>query len=185
MRVVEPEDGTGVGRAGSGALGNLPDVDMGGSGGHAAIFLVGAAGIVVVVGAFGVLLIENSVWMHAVGVGGVVSEEDLDGVAYFGAQDRPHEPEILFVGGTRLERAERTVGIFAIDRLFVDATDAMWSGFGVALLQLVKGLAHRFVATGRSVVPVQFVGGDVVGARLTGGCSRCGLRAGGRDEKEH
>src|SRR5207344_3429648 len=61
---------------------------------------------VVVLGALGVLRVEDAVRMQAVPMLAVVLEDDLDRVADFRAHERTHHPEMLPLARTRFERLE-------------------------------------------------------------------------------
>ena len=142
---------------------------MGRAGRHRAVRFIRAGGPIIVVGAFGVFAVHNSVGMHAVRMRGIVLENDFQSVADFATQHGTDDAEILFVGSARLYGGKRGVGIFAVDRFFVDAAQAVRAGFGVQLFDLVEGMAHGLVAAGRRVIPDYFVGGDEVGAGLADG----------------
>jgi len=62
-------------------------------------------------------------------------------------------------------------GIFTVESLAIDSTDAVRSAFGEDLRVTVEFHAHHFVDAAGSVVPVDFVGGNVVSADLPGGRS--------------
>jgi len=111
-------------------------------------------------------------------MGGVVAKDDLEDVANFGVEDGAEDAEVLLFGAARLERGEVSVGVFAVDGFFVDAADLVRARFGEALGDEIEVHAHGFIAAGGSVVPVHFVGCDVIGAR----CAR-GLRQRGMSSK--
>src|SRR5579863_9832313 len=120
MRVVEPEEGTGIIGAGAGAIGNLPGVGVGEAGGDAAASIIHGAAAAVVVGAFRVRLIENAVGVHAVGMCGVVFKNHFDSVSHFGMQDGTDNAEVGILRGARLERGGCGVGVLAVDSFLVD-----------------------------------------------------------------
>ena len=119
---------------------------MGDAGRDAAFGFVCAAGAVVVVRALGVFFVEDAMRMHAVGVGSVVLEEDLDGVADLCAQNRSHQAEVLLLRRARLEMGECGVGVFAIDGLLVDAADVVGASFGKAPGDGVEFHPHGLIA---------------------------------------
>src|SRR3984957_4881501 len=119
--------------------------------------------------------------MHAVGVGGVVFEDDLDGVADFVVKDGAEDAEVLVFGRARLDCGEGGVGVLVVDGFFVDAADVVGAGFNEAFGDVVEGHAHGFIAAGGSVVPLDLVGGNVVGAGFAGVRGGCGV--GGRGVK--
>ncbi len=82
MGMVEPEQRVGIAGTWGGSFGNLPDVLVGSSVSHAAILFVFARGVVVVVGALRVFLIEHAVGMHAERMGGIVLEDDVERVTF-------------------------------------------------------------------------------------------------------
>src|ERR1700689_4252783 len=116
--------------------------------------------------------------MHAVGVRGVVFEDDFNCVADFSVQDGAEDALIRVFGRARLDLGEGGVGVLVVDSFFVDAADVVGAGFNEAFGDVVERHAHGFVAAGGSVVPLDFVGGDVVGA---GFACVCGV--GGRGVK--
>src|ERR1700722_5670242 len=123
--------------------------------------------------------------MHAVGVGGVVFEDDLDGVADFVVKDGAEDAEVLVFGRARLDCGEGGVGVLVVDGFFVDAADVVGAGFNEAFGDVVEGHAHGFIAAGGSVVPLDLVGGNVVGAGFAcvgGGCGVAGrgVKVGGK-----
>ncbi len=164
--VVEPEERAWIVGAGSGAIGDGPDVGVRGAGSDAAVGFVFPAGAVVVVGALGVFGIVDTVGMHAVRTRGVVFEDDLDGVADLGVEDGADEAEVGVLRRARLEMRKGRVGVFVVDGFLVDAADVVGAGFGVAFGDGIEWHAHGFIAAGRRVVPVHFIGRDVVDTRL-------------------
>ena len=144
-------------RARARALRHLPGVDVGLSRRDVVVGLVVAGGAVVVAGALGILVIEDAVRMHAGGMGGVVLEDHADGVAHFGAQDRPENSGMLPLRRARLQLGEGLVGVFAIDGLAIDGADAMRTlfgeDFGIALELHAHHLVHA--VRGRSSNPLR------------------------------
>src|SRR5258708_8361939 len=92
--MVEPDDGTGIVRVGAGTLGNLPNIGVRPAGSDDPV-MSRVVGAVVVVRTFRRLFIEHSVRMHAVTLGPIVLEEDLDTVSDLAAEPAPHQSTIL------------------------------------------------------------------------------------------
>jgi hypothetical protein len=59
---------------------------------------------------------------------------------------------------------EGGVGVLVVDGFLVDAADVVGAGFNEAFGDVVEGHTHGLVAAGGSVVPLDFVVGDIVGA---------------------
>src|SRR5450432_3494775 len=112
--------------------------------------------------------------MHAVALGAVVLEENLDGVADFGVEGGAEHTEVFPLGGARFELGERGVGVFAIDGLAIDVSDLVLVGFEIHFGIFVGGHAHHVVFTHGGVVPVDFIDGDKVGASFALGAGLSG-----------
>ena len=100
--------------------------------------------------------------MHGTEALGVVLEEDFDGVADFGANERAQNAQVLPFRWTRLRGLEGAVGVLVVDRFGIDAVlfaDA-----------LITALEVRQTGQGpptRRVIPGDVVGRDVIGAKLS------------------
>src|SRR5579864_3796567 len=135
---------------------------------HGIVLFVGSRCSVVVRGAFGVFVIEDSVRMHAVGTCGVVLENDLDCVADFGAKDWSKDAGVLPLRRANFEMSEGFIRVLAVNGLAVDGSDPVWPSFGKNRRVSLELHAHHLVNAAGSVVPVHFIGGNVVGADLAG-----------------
>lgn len=80
MRVIEPEYGARIVRSGAGTLRDFPDIDVRAARGHGAICFVCAARAVIVIGALGILCVEYTMRVDAVGMRSVVPENHADRV---------------------------------------------------------------------------------------------------------
>src|ERR1700690_436271 len=104
--------------------------------------------------------------MHAVGMRRVVLEDDTDRVAAFGAQNGTENASVFPLGSARLELGEGRIGVFAIKSFAIDGADAMWPSLGKYFGVPLELHAHHFVDAAGGVVPLDFVGRDIVGADL-------------------
>ena len=66
---------------------------------HGIVGFVRAGGSVIVGRALGVLVVEDAVWMHGIGLGAIVAEDDLNGVSHFRANERTDEAEMFPLRG--------------------------------------------------------------------------------------
>src|SRR5271168_3781061 len=103
-------------------------------------------------------------WMHAVGPGGVVPKYDVQSVANLGVQDRPKNSEILRFGTAGLELRKSCVGVLAVNRLPVHLPDAVCAPLHESCSIAIEFHAHHFVDAIGSVVPIDFVGSNIVSA---------------------
>src|SRR5262249_7754743 len=133
---------------------------------HTAVTLVGARSSVVVIRTFGILLIQNSMWMHTERMRGVVSKHDFDRIAHFSAKNGSKQPEIRIFRVPFLQGRKSFVSIFAIDRFLVNAPNLVWARLAVALLEFVERMAHRFISPCRGVIPIKLVGSYIINARF-------------------
>ena len=67
-------------------------------------------------------------------------------------------------GSARLEPGEGRVRVFAVESFAIDGADAMRPSLGEDFGISLELHAHHFVEAAGSVVPLELVGGDVVGA---------------------
>src|ERR1035441_7024058 len=102
--------------------------------------------------------------VHAERMRGVVLEDNTDRVVDFGAQNGTENAGVFPFGSARLELGEGRVGVFAVENLAVDGADAMRPSFGEDFRISLELLPIHFVEAAGSVVPLELVGGDVVGA---------------------
>src|SRR6266700_580910 len=89
---------------------------------------------------------------------------------------------MLPLGSTRLQLGEFGVGVFAIYRFAIDPADLVLVGFDIHLRHFVEGHAHHLVGAHGSVVPLNFIYGDVI---RTGFAFRACGRRNGQSSKEH
>ena len=110
--------------------------------------------------------------MHAVALGSIVLEEDLDGVLDLGVQGGAQKSKMLPLGRALLERGEGAVSVFVIDGLAIDPADLVLIGFDIHLCILVERHIHHVVHAHGGVVPINFIDSHVVGAGFAlGFCS--------------
>ena len=121
-------------------------------------------GAVVVVRAFGRLLVKDAVRVHAVALRPIVLEEDLDGISHLGMHRRAEQTKMLPLRRSFLQSRKSVVGVFAIDRLAINAADLVLVRFEVHLRILIEGHPHHLVHAHRGIVPINFIYGDVIGA---------------------
>src|SRR6185437_11116379 len=163
VRAVEPEHRTPVSGPGSGALGHRPQVHMRTTGRYAAVRRLAAARAIAVRRALGALVVRHTLRMHAVRPVPIVPEHHPDRVADHGPDQRSKKPEMLPFLRPRLERAERTVGVFAIEHLPVRGTNRARRRLGEERRVGVWPAGDLVAAAGR-VIPGDRVGGYVIGA---------------------
>lgn len=118
--------------------------------------------------------------MHGERMGCVVFEYHPNGVTYLGAQHGTQHAAMLPLWSRGFELGERIVCVFAVDRLAIDAPDAMRPGLGEEPGVSRKGHAHHPVDTQWSVIPLHFVAGDVVSVHRA--CEACLYQ--GKDDYE-
>ena len=94
MRVVEPDQRTGVVRAGTAPGGHRPLVSKGLAGQHGIVFFVHRTRAVVIARAFAGFQIKNAVRMDAGREAGLVFEHDAKAVTNFGAQHRTEQSQV-------------------------------------------------------------------------------------------
>ena len=91
--------------------------------------------------------------MHAVGMRGVVLEDDLDGVADFGAQDGTEDAGGLPLCRPGLKVGKGFVGIFVIQRFAIDTPNAMRAALDKDFRVALELHAHHLVNATRGVTP--------------------------------
>src|SRR5215831_12786284 len=109
--------------------------------------------------------------MHAEGKMGVVLENDFQRIASLTPKHGADDAKVVPPGFTRLQCSERSVGVLSIYRFPVDPANALWTVLYEEPGPLIVGLAGHMVYLGRGVVPIHFIGRDVVSA----GCA-CALK---------
>src|ERR1700719_184124 len=107
--------------------------------------------------------------MHAERMGAIVLEQDLDGISDLGMQNRADDAEILVFRLAFLEFLKSFVGIFAVDGFEVFGADAVRPTLSMHLGETLEGLAGHVIDTMRRIVPLHFVGCDIVGANFAAG----------------
>src|SRR5438045_9456719 len=104
--MVEPYNRIGIVRAGSGAFRHLPRIRVSSSGSYDSV-MTRIIGAVVVVRAFGRLLVKDAVRVHAVALRPIVLEEDLDGISHLGMHRRAEQPQMLRLTRSFLQTTSR------------------------------------------------------------------------------
>src|SRR5882724_9231990 len=108
---------------------------MSGARRYGIVCLIVSVGSVVVLGAFGVFLIENAMGMNAIRSRSVIFEKDFDGIAHFPIKNGTKNSQILLIRGTCHQPIEFRVGVLAIDCFLVDSSDAVWARFHIVFLK--------------------------------------------------
>ncbi len=82
-------------------------------------------GSVAVIGTFGALLIENSVGMHAVVLGSLILEKNLNGISDLGVQSRAKKAKVFPLQRALLRGSKGRVGVFVIYGFAIDLADSV------------------------------------------------------------
>src|SRR5215469_14426879 len=122
--------------------------------------------------AFGVLLVEHAVRMHAYGEGQIVLEDNVDRVSHLGPEQRAQIAEMLPFFRARFELSESRVGVFTVEGLLHHLTDLVRPHRNPKPLRVAKGLAGDLIDATRRIVPYHLIGLDVIGSRLSGRTAR-------------
>ncbi len=117
---------------------------------------------------FRVLVVEHAVGVHAVGPVRLVAKDYPDGVAHHSPQQRPQDPQMLPLRRPGLCGGERRIGVFPVHRLAVDSPEILRVRHHHKAVHRREGTARDPVGATGGIVPVDRLGGHVVGPRCAG-----------------
>src|SRR6476469_1002831 len=100
--------------------------------------------------------------MHGVWVCPVIFEYDPDGVTDFASHERTENSEMLPFSIAWLERRERAIGVFAINRLAIDMTDSVATRRDVVKRNSLERSLRDSIFSLRHIIAVDLVSCDVV-----------------------
>src|SRR6266849_909880 len=166
--MVIPERCASLALSRSSRLRNWPDIGVCGTRCNRIVCLVFSAGIVLIGSAFGILAVEHTVWVNAVRARRIVLENNPDCVSNLGANERAQDAKMRPTFGTRLQGVKAGVGVLAEDDFAVYRRVRVQHSFGSRIILEMVFLAVDLVHAGRSIVPVDFVRCQVVGASPVG-----------------
>src|SRR6516225_3392836 len=105
--------------------------------------------------------------MHAEGKMGVVLENDSERIASLTPKHGADDAKVVPLGFTWLRCSERSVSVLSVYRCPVDPANALWTVLYEEPGPLIVGLAGHIVYLGRCVIPVHFIGCNVVNTGST------------------
>src|SRR6266536_6688394 len=94
----------------------------------------------------------------------IVPEDNLDSVSDLGANERAENAKVNPGVGPRFQRAKTSVGVLVETRFPVNRCVWIQRSLGSGIILKVIFLAVDSVLAGRGIIPIHFLGSNVVGA---------------------